>query len=245
MTEGAAHLSDSARAALDLSEARIERVRRPRWIGYTRAKQLLDTLEDLFTHPKTHRMPSPSWWGKRTLSKTMIANRFVQLHPACDRPDGEAALVLSWPFRPHLDRMRVDCTTASLRRCSPYHPRERVTHKQFQVLRLLKRVDVRLFIIDEMHNILTGPVSKQRQFLNVLKYLSNDLQISLVGLGTQEACAPFRPIRSLPIASRLCPCRAGVWTKEFLRLLSSFERTLPLRHASRLIEERVARKLSR
>ena len=67
MTERAAHLSDSARAALDASpEARIERVRRPRWIGYTRAKQLLDTLEDLFTHPKTHRMPSLSWWGRRT-----------------------------------------------------------------------------------------------------------------------------------------------------------------------------------
>jgi Bacterial TniB protein len=40
---------------------------------------------------------------------------------------------------------------------------------------------------DELHDIMSGSVNKQRQFLNVLKYLRNDLQIPLVGLGTQEA----------------------------------------------------------
>jgi hypothetical protein len=58
MVEGE-HLSAAARGALDLPTAeRIERIRRPRWIGYTRAMQLLDKLDDLLTHPKTHRMPN-------------------------------------------------------------------------------------------------------------------------------------------------------------------------------------------
>ena len=76
MAERVSHLNDSARAALDLShEARIERVRRPRWIGYTRAKQLLDELEDLLTHPKTHRMPSLLVVGETNAGKTMIVGR--------------------------------------------------------------------------------------------------------------------------------------------------------------------------
>ena len=82
MVEGA-HLSAAARGALDLPTAdRIERIRRPRWIGYTRAKQLLDKLDDLLTHPKTHRMPNLLIVGDTNAGKTMLANRFVQLHRA-------------------------------------------------------------------------------------------------------------------------------------------------------------------
>ena len=45
------HLNAAAREALELSPAaRIDHIRRPRWIGYTRAKQLLDKLDDLLTH---------------------------------------------------------------------------------------------------------------------------------------------------------------------------------------------------
>jgi type II secretory pathway predicted ATPase ExeA len=245
MADGVSHLNDSARAVLNLShEARIEHVRRPRWIGYTRAKQLLDELEDFLTHPKTHRMPSLLVVGETNAGKTMIANRFVQLHPACDHPNGEAAIVpvLAIQAPPGPDESRLYNSIFETL-FAPYHPCERVAHKQFQVLRLLKRVDVRMFVIDEIHNVMSGPVSKQRQFLNVLKYLSNDLQIPLVGLGTQEA---LRAIQADPqLANRFKPVPLPRWRmgREFLRLLSSFERTLPLRHASRLIEARVARKL--
>ncbi len=49
-----AHLNATAGAALDLPPAdRIERIRRPHWIGYPRAQQLLAKLDDLLTHPKT------------------------------------------------------------------------------------------------------------------------------------------------------------------------------------------------
>ncbi len=48
----ARHLGTAARGVLDLPAAeRIDHIRRPRWIGYTRAKQLLGKLDDLLTHP--------------------------------------------------------------------------------------------------------------------------------------------------------------------------------------------------
>src|SRR5207248_6491647 len=126
-----------------------------------------------------------------------------------------------------------------------YQPRGRVSlaKKQSQVLRLLQLIDLQMLIIDEIHNIVTGPVSKQRQFLNVLKYLGNDLQIPLVGLGTKEA---LRAVQADPqLANRFEPAALPPWqlNQEFQMLLASFERTLPLRKPSRLANEQVARKL--
>jgi hypothetical protein len=100
-----------------------------------------------------------------------------------------------------------------------------------------------MLMIDEVHNVITGPVNKQRQFLNVLKYLGNDLQIPLVGLGTQAA---LRAIQADPqLANRFEPVALPRWQldHDFLMLLASFEQALPLREPSRLVEERLARKL--
>src|SRR5437870_1978618 len=183
------HLNTAAREVLDLPAAeRIDHIRRPRWIGYTRAKQLLDKLDDLLTHPKTHRMPNLLIVGNTNAGKTMLANRFVQLHPADDNPNGDAAIVevlaIQAPPGPDEGRFYNAILEALF---APYNPRERVAQKQVQVLRILKQIGLRMLIIDEVHNVLTGPVTKQRQFLNVLKYLRNDLQIPLAGFGTKDA----------------------------------------------------------
>jgi type II secretory pathway predicted ATPase ExeA len=244
MVEGE-HLSAAARAALDLpASARIERIRRPRWIGYTRAKQLLDKLDDLLTHPKTHRMPNLLIVGDTNAGKTMLANRFVQLHPADKTLAGEAVIipVLAIQAPPEPDEGRFyNAIFEAL--STPYNPRERVAQKQIQVLRLLKRIGLRMLIIDEVHNVLTGSVTKQRQFLNVLKYLGNDLQIALVGLGTKEA---LRALQADPqLANRFEPAALPPWQldREFQMLLASFEQVLPLRKPSRLANEKIARKL--
>lgn len=241
----ARHLHAAARGVLDLPAAeRIEHLRRPRWIGYPRAKHLLDKLDDLLTHPKTHRMPNLLIIGDTNAGKTMLANRFVQLHPADDNPNGDAAIVevlaIQAPPGPDEGRFYNAILEALF---APYNPRERVAQKQVQVLRILKGVGLRMLIIDEVHNVLTGPVNKQRQFLNVLKYLGNDLQIPLVGLGTKEA---LRAIQADPqLANRFEPAALPPWqlNQEFQMLLASFEQVLPLRKASRLADEQMARKL--
>ena len=245
MVEAAAHLSENAQATLDLSvEERLDRIRRPRWIGYTRAKQLLDKLDDLLTHPKTHRMPNLLIVGDTNAGKTMLANRFVQLHPADKTLAGEAVIVpvLAIQAPPGPDEGRF--YNAILEALStPYNPRERVAQKQIQVLRMLKRIGIQMLIIDEVHNVLTGSVTKQRHFLNVLKYLGNDLQITLVGLGTKEA---LRALQADPqLANRFEPAALPPWqlNQEFQMLLASFERALPLRQPSRLADEKLARKL--
>jgi hypothetical protein len=163
-------------------------------------------------------MPGLLIVGETNAGKTMPANRFVQLHPACEHPDGAAAVVpvlaIQAPPGPDESRFYHGIFEAL---CAPYQPHERVAKQPFQVLRLLKQIDLRMFIIDEIHNIITGPVSKQRQFLNVLRYLSNELQIPLVGLGTPEA---LRAIQADPqLANRFTPILLPRWRLglDFLR----------------------------
>ena len=174
----------------------------------------------------------------------MLANRFVQLHPADKTLGGEAVIVpvLAIQAPPGPDEGRFyNAILEAL--ATPYNPRERVAQKQIQVLRMLKRIGIQMLIIDEVHNVLTGSVTKQRQFLNVLKYLGNDLQITLVGLGTKEA---LRALQADPqLANRFEPAALPPWQldQEFQMLLASFERALPLRQPSGLADEKLARKL--
>jgi TniB protein len=239
------YLNESAKAALALSDQeRIDFIRRPRWIGYTKAKEVIAQLENLLTYPKTHRMPNLLLVGETNNGKTMIVNRFYQLHPVIDDPDREQCqwpvLVVQAPPVPS----EVRFYTAILEKLSaPYCSSDSVYKKQFQVMKILRRVRVQIMIIDEIHQILAGKIGAQRQFLNTIKYLGNELQIPIVGVGTYEA---FNALQTDPqLANRFEPTVLPRWEQgqEYLRLLSSFDRMLPLRQPASLTEKDLAFKL--
>lgn len=53
------HLAETVRPVAALSaDERIQQLRQPHWIGYTRSKQILEKLEDLFKYPRVDRMPN-------------------------------------------------------------------------------------------------------------------------------------------------------------------------------------------
>lgn len=244
MTEGA-HLSERARAALSLpDDQRIERIRRARWIGYTRAREILTQLEDLLAYPRQPRMPNLLLYGETGNGKTFIVNRLVQRHPADDNPEGEAAIVpvlaIQAPPLPSESRL-YDAILEAL--FAPYKSRDQVAKKQFQVLRVLRAVNTRMLIIDELHHTLVGPANQQRIVMNALKYLNNELHLPLVGVGTREA---IRAIQADPqLASRFHRAELATWGmgREYRQLLASFERMLPLKQPSRLHQEPLATRL--
>jgi hypothetical protein len=51
----------------------------------------------------------------------------------------------------------------------------------------MRAMDVQVLLLDEVHNILAGTLREQRSVLNTLRYLSNELKISLVCFGVNEA----------------------------------------------------------
>ena len=49
-----------------------------------------------------------------------------------------------------------------------------------------------LLVIDELHNVLAGNSVNRREFLNLLRFLGNELRIPLVGVGTRDAYLAIR-----------------------------------------------------
>lgn len=57
---------------------------------------------------------------------------------------------------------------------------------------MLKTTQTKILIIDELHNILAGNNTRQREFLNIIRFLGNELQISIVGVGIKDAYLAIR-----------------------------------------------------
>lgn len=245
MTDTSSHLLQKAVAYLERpDQERIAYIRSPRWIGYPRAQEILTQLENLLTHPKAHRMPNLLIVGDTNNGKTMLVRRFCNQHKPNDNPEGEAAKVpvLFVQAPPVPDEGRFYNAILELL-FAPYKPGDRADRKQFQAIKLLRTVGLRMLVIDEIHHLLAGSMTKQKAFLNVIKYLGNELEVPIVGVGTRDA---FRAIQTdLQLSNRFDQALLPRWANNemFLRLLATFERSIPLRHPSNLIDGALADKI--
>ena len=77
-------------------------------------------------------------------------------------------------------------------------------------MRLLRATGVRILIIDEVHNLLSGAAGQQRRFLNLLRWLGNELQIPLVPRSAPpRRCAQSRVTTRWRTGSARSHCRCG------------------------------------
>lgn len=235
------HLEPFARDALALpAEERIEYLQRPRWIGYSRAREIAGRLEEVLRHPKVHRMPNILLLGESNNGKTMLAARFAQRHRTTGDSSKVRVLMVQAPAAPDENRFYAGILEALN---APYRQQETAARRQIQILHLLRSIGLEMLMIDEIHHLLAGHYAKQRQFLNVLKYLGNELQIPLVGIGTLDA---LRAVNTdAQIANRFEPLAIPKWEwgQQFRMLLASFERVLPLREPSQLASEALGKRL--
>lgn len=93
----------------------------------------------------------------------------------------------------------------------------RVTDKSLQlykqVTHVLRKVQNKVLIIDEIHHILAGSYVNQRAFLNVIKYLANDLQIVIIGSGVRDALSAINRINNWRTVLSRQYCRDGKWVR--------------------------------
>ena len=106
---------------------------------------------------------------------------------------------------------------------------------------LMRAVDVHVFVLDEMHNILAGTFREQRIVLNTLRYLSNELRISLVCVGVKEAREAISG--DVQLARRFEEFPLTRWSAEegFEQLVLAIIRNLPLREPAVLSVRAVRR----
>ncbi|HDV5691868.1 TPA: TniB family NTP-binding protein [Legionella pneumophila] len=221
---------------------RVQRIRADRWIGYPKAIAAIEKLESLLNWPSKQRMPNLLIVGPTNNGKSMIIEKFRRTHPPVSERDSEIIPVVSvqMPSEPSIKRFYAALLVAI---GAPIRPRQQLAELEQLALRLLRRVKVQMLVIDELHNIMGGAGSSQREFLNLLRFLGNELRIPLVGIGTKDAYLAIRSDDQLE--NRFEPMVLPVWQegKELESLLASFVAILPLRKPSFIANADMARYL--
>lgn len=226
------HLLPSVQAQARLpAQERIRHVRAERWIGYPRALVALERLETLFAWPSRQRMPNLLLLGPTNNGKSLLIEKFRRSHPPAVLPDREdlPVLCVQMPSEPSISRFYMAVLAAL---GAPLIPRQRLPDLERLALTLLRAVGVRMLVIDELHNILAAHHGGRREFLNLLRFLGNELRIPLVGVGTREAYLAIRSDDQLE--NRFAPMVLPLWEadEETCSLLASFAAAFPLRRPS-------------
>ena len=236
VTPDLTHLLPSVRPLAFQDEIlRIATIRSDRWIGYTRARQALAKLEALLTHPKRQRMPNLLIIGPTNNGKSMMVEKFRRDHPPVsrhpDEPEQVPVLAVQMPSGPDIKRFYSLVLTSM---GVPTYPTHSLPRKEDHTLYMLSNLGVRVLVVDEVHNLLSGSVPRQREFLNLLRFLGNELKIALVCVGTRDAYLAIR--NDAQLENRFEPFVLPLWEdgEQYASLLASFEAVLPLRRPSRL-----------
>jgi hypothetical protein len=121
-----------------------------------------------------------------------------------------------------------------LKLCKKFRPSAPAQEKLVLVLDALSKIEIRILALDEVNFTEVGTAAKQKRFLNALRYLANELRISIVCLGTEEMMRVIRSVSS--VENRFPPAVLPRWQPdiEFRKLLASFEQLIPLKYPSDL-----------
>lgn len=232
------------------NEERITYISEDRWIHYPQAEEIIQTLESIKTYEKNKtRVTSILLVGSSNNGKTSLLEEFVRRNPSYDyysensdkltkeffdnyNAIGIPALSILAPNEPNESRLYSNILNKIF---APFNERDSVARKQYLVEYYLDLLNVDMLIIDEIHNILSGSVAKQKQVLNAIKNLSNHLKIPIVLSGTKDA---LRAVSTdTQISSRFRPIYLKKWKmdKEFVSLLATFLKTLPLKKESTIL----------
>ena len=236
-----AHLHPTVRELAQLgNEQRIRLLQRDRWIDYPRATEALRRLQRLLETPRRERMPCMVIHGRSNIGKTLVIAKFLRDHPP--RFDGERGLeqrpIISMQMPATPDQRRF-YGALLFELGAPQSASATLAQLERVARDLLRRIAPRMLIVDEVHHLLAGSHVEQRASLNLLKYLANDLRISVVAVGTSDAPVALRT--DAQMSSRFVPFEMPRWTEsdDFRRLLRAFEQVLPLRRASDLVQRPV------
>ncbi len=243
MTEEFEHLFPAIRPVAALNPAeRIRRIRADRWISYPRAQQALAKLEDLIVFPQCARMPNLLIVGASGMGKTMIVEKFARDHPghfdAVSGIERMPVVVVQMVSGPDEARFYKRLLTAI---GAPEPPRATLGMLENLVLRLLGEVRPGVLVIDEVHSLQAGTVREQARFLNLLRFLGNELRVPLVCVGTQQARNALRTDDQLVRRFEAFAIPPWRHDEDFEGLIGSLVRTLPLRRPTEFGERSLKR----
>ena len=240
------HLADDVLEVMTLSDSdRINTLFSDRWIGYKKAVTILDTLTDLLNRPRKLRPECLLIVGDSNMGKTTIIHEFTKQHYTKTVNDidmellsvKKPVLTILAPAKANVKELYINILNHFF---VPFRPTDPEAKLRNQAVHLMRKYETKMLIIDEIHNCLTGSTKLLSEVMNTLKNLSNDLSLNIVGVGTREAVTILHT--DAQYASRFDVAMLPKWelNQDFLRLLLSYVRLLPLKKRSDLASQRLA-----
>lgn len=228
------HLHSDIRHMVTCSaEDRIRFMTEPRWIPYPEATKVLNLLKRLLDLPVRTKRQNMLIVGEPNNGKTTLIRTFREMYGQIYVNDQEISVrpVIIVEAPPSADEKGLYISILE-RLETPYRATSSASELRYKAIDMLMACHANMLIIDEFHSLLTGTARKQRELMNAVKLMCNELAIPIVGVGTQEAVQVLHT--DAQHASRFDVAKLPLWKldKEFQRLLQSFEEVLPLRKKS-------------
>lgn len=243
MPDPATHLDEQAQRILQLDdERRIAHIDRDLWIGYSRAREALARLERILRSERRMRPDNLLIVGASNNGKSAIARRFHAQHtlpedPAAERSHIPIALIQA-PNGPRIPPLLTAIIAALGRDVTARRSTAQLRNEAYKAMR---DVGLRLLLIDDLHNIKGAGIASM---LVELREIGSITGVSLGCFATREIAYVLRQDEQL--ANRLEPFILPRWRvdePDYLRLLATFERHLPLRQRSELTAPAIAARI--
>jgi type II secretory pathway predicted ATPase ExeA len=170
-------------------EDRIAHIRAERWIQHAAAGRVLGYLQEAFDQPVRRRRENVLLLGESGMGKSMLLEKFERANAvAFDEASGaqrRPVLMVLMPPNP-TEAEFIECVLEALDAPSAGHWMQG-SRLRASTLRLLRELGVKVLVIDEINSVLAGTPRQQRLFLQLLRFLSNELGVALVCAGVPEA----------------------------------------------------------
>jgi len=236
------NLGQKTQSMLESSDAdRIDYINEDRFINYTAAKNLLEEFDEILHKPRVNRPPCMLLLGRSDNGKTELLKEFQRRHDIQIKKEDECidapVIYIQTPPSPSKDLL---LSFILQKLGETVRSSDSSDQKLFRVKTLLPRIGTKLLLIDELNHILSGSDSKQQEFLNTIKFLSNDLQLNVIVSSVPDTSTVFT--QDNQYKSRFPRSVLPKWENDadLRRFLDSLERTLPLREESGLKKSELA-----
>jgi hypothetical protein len=230
------HLSDAAQAALELSnDERCAYITRDRFIVHEQISAIFDITVWLVYKPPCTRARGLLVSAVGGSGKTMLADAILRRYPKIDGAFGVHAALPTLRITMTGAREAKQIYIRVLRELNcPYIEQYTRLQLELKAIDLLKAAHVKLLIIDEVQDIVSGTRFQQRAAFESIKLLMNEAAVAILALGTVDAEKAMRVDPHLH--SRFRPYPLGLWETGPLlaNFLDELERSLPLKQRSRL-----------
>ncbi len=217
-------------------EDRMRAVEADIYIPYERADSILGMMERLMIREHSGRplgmlISSASGNGKTTILRT-----FMNKHPPRTSAEIEfkPVIALQAPPAPSEKRFLGEVLKSF---GVPDYDKSVAETRTKRVIHLVDQCQVKMLIIDEIHNLLSGSPRHLEETCNLIKYLANTLSLSIVLAGTERAENVIASDSQL--MSRFPIAQLPKWSdSQSLRaFLTYLEATIPLPKASNLASD--------